>query len=117
MAYVPDFPTKLFFFCDEEPGAGGETPIVLSHIIYDKMKEKHPEFVAKLEEHGLTYSDIAHDENDSSTFSGNGWKSAFKTDDRKVAEERAAKLGVKLEWIGNAAKVTSAAMPAIRTVE
>ncbi|KAI3521480.1 hypothetical protein L1887_10948 [Cichorium endivia] len=114
MAYIPDFPTKLFFFCDEEPGAGGETPIVLSHIIHDKMKEKHPEFVAKLEEHGLTYTDIAPDEDNSSTFTGRGWKSTFKTDDKKAAEERAAKLGGKLEWIGNAAKVISAPMPAIR---
>ncbi|KAI3521479.1 hypothetical protein L1887_10947 [Cichorium endivia] len=113
MAYIPDFPTKLFFFCDEEPGAGGETPIVLSHIIYDKMKEKHPEFVAKLEEHELTYTDIAPDEDNSSTFTGRGWKSTFKTDDKKVAVERAAKLGGKLEWIGNAAKVISAPMPAI----
>ncbi|KAI3521482.1 hypothetical protein L1887_10950 [Cichorium endivia] len=80
----------LFFFCDDEvePGAGGETPIVLSHIIYEKMKERHPEFVAQLEEHGVTYTYIANDEDDSSTFSGRGWKSAFKTDDKNVAEER-----------------------------
>ncbi|PWA44695.1 1-deoxy-d-xylulose 5-phosphate synthase [Artemisia annua] len=44
---VPAFPLKVFFFCEEEPNIGGETPIVLSHVIYDKMKQKYPE-AAKL---------------------------------------------------------------------
>ncbi|XP_071733958.1 clavaminate synthase-like protein At3g21360 [Rutidosis leptorrhynchoides] len=117
MAYVPDFPTKLFFFCDEEPGEGGETPIVLSHIIYDKMKERHPEFVAKLEEHGLTYIKVASDVDDPSSFTGGSWKSAYKTDDKSVAEDRASKLGTKLEWIGNTAKIISGPVPAIRSFD
>ena len=37
---VPEFPSKLFFFCEVEPGSGGETPIVLSHVVYERMKEK-----------------------------------------------------------------------------
>lgn len=85
---VPDYPSKLFFFCQEAPRSGGETPIVLSHIIYDKMKEKHPDFVEKLEEHGLTYTKIMSDEDLPSSFTGSGWKSAYMTDDKNVAEER-----------------------------
>ncbi|KAI3766515.1 hypothetical protein L2E82_16578 [Cichorium intybus] len=113
MAYVPDYPSKLFFFCEVEPGAGGETPIVLSHIIYDKMKEKHPEFVAKLEEHGLIYTKIMTDDNQQHSFTGSGWKSAYMTDDKKVAEERAAKQGTKLEWMGDSVK-TITVMPGVR---
>ncbi|KAF8027601.1 hypothetical protein BT93_E0494 [Corymbia citriodora subsp. variegata] len=56
MAQVPEFPSKLFFFCEVEPGSGGETPIVLSHVIYERMREKYPEFVQQLEEHGLIYT-------------------------------------------------------------
>nr|GEV35261.1 clavaminate synthase-like protein At3g21360 [Tanacetum cinerariifolium]GEV42537.1 clavaminate synthase-like protein At3g21360 [Tanacetum cinerariifolium] len=114
MAYVPDFPSKLFFFCEEEPGKGGETPVVLSHIIYDKMKERHPDFVARLEEHGLTYIKVAGEEDDPSSFTGSSWKSAYKTDDKNVAEQMAAKMGTKLEWIGNAAKIITGPVPAIR---
>ncbi|KAI3766534.1 hypothetical protein L2E82_16598 [Cichorium intybus] len=88
MAYVRDFPSKLFFFCDEEPGKGGETPIVLSHVIYEKMKERHPEFVARLEEHGLTYTKVSSEEDDPSSITGSGWKSTYMTDDKHVAEER-----------------------------
>ncbi|CAH1435075.1 unnamed protein product [Lactuca virosa] len=114
MSYAPDFPTKVFFFCDEEPGKGGETPIVLSHILYEKMKEKHPELVAVLEEHGLTYTEVITDEDDPSSVISRNWKSKFNTDDKNVAAERAAKLGIKIEWIGNAAKATTGPLPAIR---
>ncbi|GJN32178.1 hypothetical protein PR202_gb20662 [Eleusine coracana subsp. coracana] len=56
MAQVPTFPSKLFFFCEVEPKSGGETPIVLSHYVYKRMKEKFPEFVEKLEKDGLIYT-------------------------------------------------------------
>ncbi|KAD2806253.1 hypothetical protein E3N88_39630 [Mikania micrantha] len=113
MAYAPDFPTKLFFFCEEEPGAGGETPIVLSHIIYEKMKQRHPDFVDELEKHGLKYMKIAPEDDDTSFPSGTSWKSLFKTDDKSIAEERAAKQAVRLEWIGTSAKLTRNPLPAI----
>ncbi|KAI7757312.1 hypothetical protein M8C21_031440 [Ambrosia artemisiifolia] len=114
MAYLPIHPTKLFFFCEEEPEAGGETPIVLSHIIFEKMKERHPDFVAKLEEHGLTYIKIAGDDDDPSSYTGSSWKSAYKTDNKSIAEERAAKQGTKLEWMGNIAKIILNPLPAVR---
>ncbi|KAJ9568456.1 hypothetical protein OSB04_004422 [Centaurea solstitialis] len=114
MTYVPNPPTKLFFFCDEEPQKGGETPVVLSHIIYEKMKEKHPEFVELLEEHGLTYIKLASETNDPSTINGTGWKTTYNTNDKSVAEERAAQFGTKLEWIGDVARITTNPMPGIR---
>ncbi|KAI3761594.1 hypothetical protein L1987_52014 [Smallanthus sonchifolius] len=49
MAYAAEFPSKLLLFCEVEPEEGGETPIVLSHMVYDRMKQSHPEFVARLE--------------------------------------------------------------------
>ncbi|KAI3766535.1 hypothetical protein L2E82_16599 [Cichorium intybus] len=78
------------------------------------MKEKHPEFVARLEEHGLTYTKVSSEDDDPSSFTGSGWKSTYKTDDKNVAQERAAKLGAKLEWIGNSAKITTGPVPAVR---
>ncbi|CAN1168449.1 Clavaminate synthase-like protein At3g21360 [Linum perenne] len=99
MAYASEFPTKLFFFCEVEPGSGGETPIVLSYRIYERMKEKYPEFVTKLEKEGLIFNRVMTGEDDPSSAVGRGWKSTFSTDDRVVAQERATKLGMKLEWI------------------
>lgn len=84
----------MFFFCEEEPGSGGETPIVLSHTVYEKMKEKYPEFVERLEEHGLLYTRVLGEDDDPSSPIGRGWKSTFLTNDKSVAEQRYAILTI-----------------------
>lgn len=89
---VAEFPAKLFFFCEQEPQSGGETPIVLSHHIYNKMKEKYPDFVEKLEEHGLIYIRVLGEGDDPSSPIGRGWHSTFMTKDKAVAEERYIQL-------------------------
>ncbi|OIT05263.1 PREDICTED: clavaminate synthase-like protein At3g21360 [Nicotiana attenuata] len=114
MAQVPEYPSKLFFFCDIEPGSGGETPIVLSHVVYEKMKSKYPDFVERLEEHGLIYIRVLGEDDDPSSPIGRGWKSTFLTKDKSVAEERAAKLGMKLEWIEDGVKTVMGPIPGIK---
>ena len=85
---MPKYPTKLFFFCETEPVSGGETPIVPSHVVYERMKEKHPEFVDKLEKHGVIYTRVLGEDDDPSSPIGRGWKSTFLTADKAIAEER-----------------------------
>ncbi|KAI7985333.1 Clavaminate synthase-like protein [Camellia lanceoleosa] len=115
MAQVPKVPAKLFFFCEVEPGKGGETPIVLSHIVYERMKEKYPEFVERLEEHGLIYTRVLGEEDDLTSPIGRGWKSTFLTKDKIVAEERAAELGTRLEWMEDGGvKTVMGPIPAIK---
>ncbi|KAJ0755547.1 putative TauD/TfdA-like domain, taurine dioxygenase TauD-like superfamily [Helianthus annuus] len=77
------------------------------------MKERHPDFVAQLEEHGLMYITIHGDKEDPSSVTGSSWKTAFQTDDKNIAEERAVKKGTKLEWMGNTAKLITGPIPAI----
>ncbi|THU55708.1 hypothetical protein C4D60_Mb11t09410 [Musa balbisiana] len=96
------------------PGSGGETPIVLSHLVYERMKAKFPEFVARLEEYGLIYTRVLGEGDDPSSPIGRGWQSTFLTKDRSVAEERAAHLGVKLEWLEDGVKTVTGPIPAIR---
>lgn len=85
---VPEFPAKLFFYCEVEPRSGGETPIVLSHVVYERVKEKYPEFVERLEEQGLIYTRVLGEDDDPSSPIGRGWKSTFLTHDKSIAEER-----------------------------
>lgn len=85
---VPEYPAKLFFYCDVPPASGGETPIALSHRVYDKMKEKYPDFVGKLERDGLVYVRVLGAGDDPSSPIGRGWQSTFLTTDRAVAEQR-----------------------------
>ncbi|XP_028769328.1 clavaminate synthase-like protein At3g21360 [Neltuma alba] len=115
MAQVPEFPSKLFFFCEVEPASGGETPIVLSHIVYERMKERHPDFVEQLEKHGLMYIRVLGEDDNPSSPIGRGWKSTFLTKDKTIAEERAAKLGMKLEWLEDGGvRTITGPIPAIK---
>ena len=88
MAQVPEFPSKLFFFCEVEPKNGGETPIVLSHVVYDRMKDRYPEFVEKLEKFGLLYVRVLGEDDNPNSPIGRGWKSTFMTHDRNIAQQR-----------------------------
>ncbi|KAI4965069.1 hypothetical protein ZWY2020_057561 [Hordeum vulgare] len=114
MAQIPTFPAKLFFFCEVEPKSGGETPIVLSHYVYKRMKENFPEFVEKLEKHGLIYTRVLGEGDDPSSPIGRGWQSTFLTKDKSVAEERALKLGMKLEWTDDGVKTVMGPIPAVK---
>ncbi|KAM2366388.1 hypothetical protein ACFX1X_005085 [Malus domestica] len=99
MALYPEYPSKLLFFCEVEPVSGGETPIVLSHIVYERMKNKHPQFVQKLEDHGLIYTKIIGHHDDPSSAIGRGWKATFATEDKNIVEQRVSKEGFRLEWL------------------
>lgn len=114
MAQVPTFPAKLFFFCEVEPKSGGETPIVLSHYVYKRMKENFPEFVEKLEKYGLIYARVLGEGDDPSSPIGRGWQSTFLTKDKSIAEERAVKLGMKLEWTDDGVKTVMGPIPAVK---
>lgn len=98
MFQVPEYPSKLFFFCEIEPESGGETPIVLSHVVYERMKERHPEFVERLEEHGLIYIRFLGQEDDPSSPIGRGWQSTFLTKDKTVAEQRSVRRFHKIVY-------------------
>lgn len=114
MSHAPVFPSKLFFFCEIEPGSGGETCIALSHVIYEKMKQKHPKFIEEMEQKGLIYSRVLGEESDPSSPVGRSWKATFMTDNKSVAEETAAKLGMKLEWIEGGVRVMIGPMAGFR---
>ncbi|KAI7741347.1 hypothetical protein M8C21_029252, partial [Ambrosia artemisiifolia] len=117
MAYAAEFPSKLLLFCEVEPEEGGETPIVLSHMVYEKMKQNHPAFVARLEEYGLMYTRIMARDDDPMSPAGRGWHSTFSTHDKTIAEQRAATVGMKLEWVNDSSdsvKILIGPKPAFR---
>ena len=115
MAQVPDFPKHLFFYCDIEPGKGGETPLVVSNAAYKKIKEEEPEFVDRLEKEGVCYTRVLPNGDDPSSPIGRGWQSTFLTQSKSVAEERAIEQGTKFEWLeGDCLKTTTKVLPGIR---
>lgn len=54
------------------------------------MKQKYPDFVDRLEEHGLIYTRVLGEDDDPSSPIGRGWVSTFLTKDKTIAAERFA---------------------------
>nr|ABR18170.1 unknown [Picea sitchensis] len=99
MAMFDDFPTKLIFFCEIAPPEGGQTAIVLSHKITQRMEQIYPELVKKLEE-GLIYPCSLPQEDDPQSFF-RGWQSRYETNNRQEAERKLIMSGVpvsKTTW-------------------
>ncbi len=56
MAYLTTPPTKLFFWCDTPSEKDGETPLLLSSLLLEKIKEKKEKFLNKLIEKKVIYT-------------------------------------------------------------
>jgi len=119
MAQVPKHPNHVFFYCEVPPTAGGETPILLSWIAYERSATQLPEFMNKLEEKGLKYVRYLPKEDDPTSAVGRGWKSTYLTDDKNEAEQKCRQTGGTFEWVvvngqENIMKTVSATLPAVR---
>lgn len=115
MAQVPVYPQRLFFFCEIPATKGGATPICLSHVVYDKTQQVEPQFVKDVEDKGLIYTRIVSQEDDPESSQGRGLFSTFLTRDKQLCIERAARLGVTLEWLDNGdVKTLSNVIPGVK---
>ncbi|XP_011628643.1 clavaminate synthase-like protein At3g21360 [Amborella trichopoda] len=85
MAYRKEFASKVLFFCLEPPPEGGETSIVLSHVIVKKMEEAMPEFVAKLMKFGVVIQQITPKESTSEKAPRKTWQQLLQTKDKAEA--------------------------------
>ncbi|MEE2752170.1 MAG: TauD/TfdA family dioxygenase [Myxococcota bacterium] len=116
MSQVPKPPAYLLFYCDVPPEQGGETPIVLSHRVYERFRAINPEFADHLEEKGARYVRIMPSEDDDSSPIGRSWKSTFLSETREEAEAQMTELGMEWRWLDNDELYTvTRALPAIRT--
>ncbi|ERN19987.1 hypothetical protein AMTR_s00071p00149400 [Amborella trichopoda] len=80
-----EFASKVLFFCLEPPPEGGETSIVLSHVIVKKMEEAMPEFVAKLMKFGVVIQQITPKESTSEKAPRKTWQQLLQTKDKAEA--------------------------------
>ncbi|XP_042502296.1 clavaminate synthase-like protein At3g21360 [Macadamia integrifolia] len=89
MALMKQFPSKIFFFCAQPSPEGGETSIVPSHIIVEKMKERVPKFMTKLSEMGYVVRRSLPKEIDNGAITSKTWKFFLQTEDEDEAKKRA----------------------------
>lgn len=115
MAQSKSHPGTLFFYCMKAPPEGGETPIVLSNLVYERVRGEFPQFVSELEQKGVRYVRVLPEADDPSSAIGRGWRSTFAVDTKEEAGNVGREMGMELEWLeGNLLKTTTAVIPATK---
>mmetsp|Transcript_26423 Transcript_26423/g.59297 ORF Transcript_26423/g.59297 Transcript_26423/m.59297 type:complete len:336 (-) Transcript_26423:403-1410(-) len=87
LAQTPEPPTHVLFFCEVPPTSDGETPILVSSEVYDRMNTLHPQFMSAIEARGLKYVRVMPEHDDPSSAIGRGWRTTFG---HRYAEHSAA---------------------------
>ena len=118
MAQTPIYPSRLFFFCEQPAEQGGATPLCRSDVLFERLLDELPEFVADCESKGLLYTNIMPAENDPTSGMGRSWQSTFRAETREDAEQRLQRLGYSWEWLPDCClRSTTPVLPAVLEVE
>jgi natural product biosynthesis luciferase-like monooxygenase protein/amino acid adenylation domain-containing protein/non-ribosomal peptide synthase protein (TIGR01720 family) len=98
------WPTKIMFACVHPPDEGGETPIVDSSQVFDRLDAKIKErFVERR---------IMYVRNYSSSL-GLDWQTVFQTTDRAVVEQYCRQTNMEFEWKEDGQLRTRCVRPAV----
>ena len=92
MAQTPYFPSHLFFFCEQAAGSGGATPLCRSDVLFEKLTQHLPEFVARCRAQGARYALSMPAEADATSGQGRSWRQTLNVDTKEAAEARLAAL-------------------------
>lgn len=119
MAYLPDPPRELAFFCQIEPQIGGETPLADSRTIYKLVP---PAVRAKLEQLGVSYHrylygpkwNLHHLTRNRLVKLHTSWMAAFATDDPGVVERSVTEHGGTVTWDREEGAKINNILPAFR---
>jgi len=100
LAYLTTPPRALFFWCEIEPKEKGQTPLLLSNQVYEKIKERNLNFVKQIQAKKIRYIRIMQDKKLCQNEYQRSWQDTFGTDDQNEAAKRAFQTGAeKVEWI------------------
>lgn len=117
MAQTPLYPSKLFFFCEIAAERCGETPLCRSDWVLDRLTSQSPEFVSKVENLGVCYTNVMPGDDDAGSGQGRSWRSTLSVADRAGAEQRLSDLGYSWEWLEDESlRATTSVLPAIRVL-
>jgi alpha-ketoglutarate-dependent taurine dioxygenase len=115
MAQTPIFPSRLFFYCERAATEGGATPICRSDVLLERLREKHPGFVADCEAKSLKYTNVMPASNDPNSGMGRSWQSTLRAETREQAESRLRELNYSWEWLADGClRATTPVLPAVK---
>jgi alpha-ketoglutarate-dependent taurine dioxygenase len=107
MSYSSCWPDRLYFFCAEAPGSGGETPVADARRILARIPA---DIVAEFEARGVMYvRNLASAESPY-----NAWTTAFETTDPEQVESYCREMDIELEWRPDGGLRTQEIRPAVQ---
>lgn len=101
MSFLPNPPRKLFFFCNIEPLAGGETPLVDFRKVYRDMD---PNIRKEFEERGIKNVRNYNGPENKTKFDLwklKRWDEMFQTTDKEKVAEVCKEYGLDAKWKGS----------------
>jgi hypothetical protein len=117
MAQTPLYPRWIFFNCEVAAPQGGATPLCRSDVLYERIRNTHPQFADMCEEKGLRYTNVMPNDDDANSGMGRSWRSTLGVDSRNAAELRLADLGYTWQWLPDGClRSTSPPLPAVMEV-
>jgi alpha-ketoglutarate-dependent taurine dioxygenase len=117
MAQTPIYPSRLFFFCERAAETGGATPICRSDILYERLRQQEPAFIAACEAKGVRYTNVMPPANDPASGMGRSWQSTLRAETVEQAEARLRTLDYKWQWLDDGClRATTPVLPAVREV-
>ncbi|AWW75765.1 SyrP protein [Erythrobacter sp. KY5] len=115
MAQTPLYPSKLFFYCEIAPQAGGATPLCRSDWVLERLANEAPGFVSRVEAEGVRYTNVMPGDDDAGSGQGRSWRSTLSVADRDGAEARLRQLGYDWEWLDDGSlRATTPRLDAVR---
>ena len=88
-SYQQEWPLKIFFFCRQAPGAGGETPIADCRKVMARIApEIRDRFASRQWMYVRNFGDGF----------GLAWQTVFQTTDKEAIERHCADKGIATEW-------------------
>lgn len=113
MAQCSSPPAHVLFFCLVPAQDGGETPIIMSRLVTEFLRSRHPQLAEKLTRLGVRYIRVQPEHTDPSSALGKSWKIPFG-ETRSVAEETMAAEGFEWTWLpGGSLRTVSKVMTAL----
>ncbi len=106
MSYASVWPERIFFFCEDPPDEGGETPIASSKSILEALA---PEIRDRFAEKGVLYISNLH----GGWGLGKSWMEVFETTDRSEVEKHCRDGNVEFEWNDKGSLRTKAIRPGV----
>lgn len=91
LSYCAQWPARLFFCCILEPGEGGQTPLVDSQVLLQKLP---PALVDEFRKKQVKYVRNLH----GGQGFGPSWQKTFETTNRAEVESYALASGAQWEW-------------------